>query len=200
VVGFSVNQFGVVGVNQSGTNYAGLFSGGGAAHPGVFIDGSLVATGTKSQAVPAARHGMRKLYAVEATQPMFEDFGSAWLEGGQARVELDSIFAATVNTGIKYHVFLTPRSGETKGLAVVAQDAGGFTAQEAQGGRSSYEFDYRVMAKVRGHERTRLEPFTLPPVPTPPRAPEPASPAAGEGLEVARPRVSGARSGHDDRP
>jgi hypothetical protein len=54
--------------------------------------------------VPTAKHGMRRLYAVESTQPLFEDFGSAWLENGQATVRLDPIFAATVNTATKYHV------------------------------------------------------------------------------------------------
>jgi hypothetical protein len=197
LVGFSVNQFGVVGVNQSGTNYAGFFSGGGPGNPGVLIDGNFIATGTKSQAVATARHGMRKLYAVEATQPAFEDFGTAWLERGQARVDLDPVFAATVNTGIKYHVFLTPR-GECGGLYVAAQDAAGFVVQESHGGASGIEFDYRVMAKVRGHERTRLEPFALPPIPTPPRAPEAAQSGPVEGPDGARPRVPSPRPGHDD--
>jgi hypothetical protein len=168
---YSANQVAVVGFNLSGANYGGVFSGGGPSHPGVFIDGFFVATGTKSQAVPTAKHGMRRLYAVESTQPMFEDFGSAWLENGQARVRLDPIFAATVNTAIKYHVFLTPRSAETKGLAVVEQNTEGFVVQEAHGGRGSYEFDYRIMAKVRGQEDTRLEPFTAPIVPTLPKVP-----------------------------
>jgi hypothetical protein len=171
ICGFSVNQVGVVGLNQSGNNYAGYFASGGPTHPGVFIDGFFIATGTKSQAVQTTKHGMRRLYAVEATQPMFEDIGSARLENGQARVRLDPIFAATVNTGTKYHVFLTPRSVDTQGLAVVAQDAEGFVVQEAQGGRGSYEFDYRIMAKVRGHENTRLEAFTMPTAPEPPKAP-----------------------------
>jgi hypothetical protein len=86
-------------------------------------------------------------------------------------VRLDPIFAATVNTAAKYHVFLTPRSAETKGLAVVAQDVEGFTVQEADGGKGSYEFDYRIMAKVRGQENTRLEAFTLPTAPPPPKVP-----------------------------
>jgi hypothetical protein len=168
---YSENQVGVIGVNVSGTGYAAYFSSGGPTHPGVVIDGFFVATGTKSQAVSTAKHGMRRLYAVESTQPMFEDFGSAWLENGQATVRLDPIFAATVNTATKYHVFLTPRSAETKGLAVVAQNAEGFIVQEAQGGRGSYEFDYRIMAKVRGQEDTRLEAFALPTAPTPPKVP-----------------------------
>jgi hypothetical protein len=171
ICGFSVNQAGVVGLNQSGNNYAGYFSSGGPTSPGVFIDGFFIATGTKSQAVQTAKHGMRRLYAVEATQPMFEDIGSARLENGQARVLLDPIFAATVNTGAQYHVFLTPRSVDTQGLAVVAQDAEGFIVREAQGGRGNYEFDYRIMAKVRGYEHTRLELFTMPTAPEPPKAP-----------------------------
>jgi hypothetical protein len=171
LAGYSENQVGVIGVNVSGANYAGYFTSGGPTHPGVFIDGFFVATGTKSQAVPTAKHGLRRLYAVESTQPLFEDFGSAWLENGQTTVRLDPIFAATVNTATKYHVFLTPRSADTRGLAVVAQNAEGFTVQEAHGGRGSYEFDYRIMAKVRGQEDTRLEAFTLPTSPTPPKVP-----------------------------
>lgn len=186
LVGFSVNQFGVAGINQAGTTFAGFFSGGGATHPGVFIDGTFIATGTKSQAVPTTRHGMRKLYAVEATQPLFEDFGQGRLEGGQARVDLDPVFAATVNTEVEYHVFLTPRSAENRGLAVVEQDARGFVVQELHGGTSSIAFDYRVMAKVRGHERTRLEPFTPPAVPPAPRLAKTAQVVGGEGPEAPR--------------
>ena len=61
---------------MSGTGYAAYFSSGGPTHPGVVIDGFFVATGAKSQAVPTAKHGMRRLYAVESTQPLFEDFGT----------------------------------------------------------------------------------------------------------------------------
>ena len=153
---------GVVGLNQSGQNWAGVFTGGNALALGLFVNGVFVATGTKSQAVPTAQHGIRKLYTVEATHPVFEDFGSALLANGRVEVRLDPVFAATVNTGMRYYVFLTPRSAQTTGLAVVAQDAGGFTVEEAQGGRGNFEFDYQVVARVRGHERTRLEAFTPP--------------------------------------
>jgi hypothetical protein len=186
LVAVSATQFGVVGVNQSGTTYAGVFSGGAAGNPGVFIDGTFVATGTKSQAVPTARHGMRKLYAVEATRPMFEDVGTARLEGGEARVELDPVFAATVNTGIAYHVFVTPR-GECRGLYLSEQDRFGFVVRELQGGSSGVEFDYRVMAAVRGHERTRLEPFTLPALPAPPPVPAAPGVAGVPGEREVRP-------------
>jgi hypothetical protein len=118
------------------------------------------------------------MYAVEATENVFEDFGTTSLKGGKARVELDEIFAETVNTGQKYQVYLTP-SGDTKGLFVSARDAKGFTVQEAQGGSGSFEFDYRVVAKVRGYESTRMEQFEPPTMPTPPqqsKAPDSAGP------------------------
>jgi hypothetical protein len=111
------------------------------------------------------------------------------LVNGRADVRLDPVFAATVNTGMRYHVFLTPRSAESRGLAVVAQDPGGFTVEETQGGRGNYEFDYRVVARVRGHERTRLEPFTPPPAPTLP----PVTPDAGRATPAPEVPAEGGR-------
>jgi len=64
-------------------------------------------------------NGQRRvaLYAVEAPQNWFEDFGSGQLEGGSATVHLEPTFAQTVNTGTDYHVFLTPK-GDSRGLYV----------------------------------------------------------------------------------
>jgi len=87
------------------------------------------------------------------------------------------VFAETVNTGQKYQVFVTAR-GDSKGLFVSDQDARGFTIQESQGGTGSYEIDYRVVAKVRGYEKTRMEPFDPPAIPAPPPLPD-RSPTRG---------------------
>jgi len=174
LVGYSDNQFGIAGINQNGNNWAGAFFNAQANAPnsgrrGLFVQGDfLVLNGTKSAGVKTDKHGHRKLYAVEATENVFEDFGTAALKGGRARVELDEIFAETVNTGQKYQVFPVPKSAESKGLAVVSQDAKGFTIQELGGGTGSYEVDYRIVAKVKGQEGKRLEQFDPPAVPTPP--------------------------------
>jgi hypothetical protein len=130
-----------------------------------------VLNGTKNAGVKTARFGHRKMYAVEATENLFEDFGTATLKGGKARVELDEVFAETVNTGRKNQVYLTPRHAESKGLAVVSQDAKGFIIQELGGGTGSYDIDYRVVAKVRGYEGTRMEAFEPPAMPAPPQSP-----------------------------
>ena len=137
----------------------------GSGKPGLFVQGDfVVVNGTKSAAVETSEHGTRRLYAVEATRPVFEDFGTATLDGGQARVPLDPVFAALVNSGVAYHVFLTPR-GDCNGLYVAGQDATGFTVRELGHGTSRIAFDYRVLARVRGQEGARLEPFTPPGLP-----------------------------------
>jgi hypothetical protein len=172
VVGVSVNQYGVSGINLNGNQYAGAFFRAGvtAEQPnkdGVFVQGRLVVTGSKSRGVTTQSFGHRMLYAVEATGNYFEDFGRARLQNGRVRVDLDTVFAETVNSGIDYHVFLTPRA-ETRGLFVTGSDARGFTAQEAQGGAGNYEFDYRIVAKARGQEADRLRSFTPPALPAAP--------------------------------
>jgi hypothetical protein len=176
LIGYSQNQFGISGINNGGNNWAGAFFNAGATAPnsgrkGLFVQGDfLVLNGTKNAGVKTQRFGHRKMYAVEATENVFEDFGTATLKGGKARVELDEVFAETVNAGQKYQVYLTPKSLDSKGLGVISQDANGFTIGELGGGTGSYDIDYRVVAKVRGYEKTRMEPFEPPPMP---KAPEP---------------------------
>ena len=179
LIGYSANQFGIVGINQNGNNWAGGFFNALANTPnsgrnGLIVQGNfVVVNGTKNAAVKTQKHGYRKMYAVEATENVFEDFGTATLKGGKARVELDEVFAETVNTGQKYQVYLTPTSGDSKGLGVVTKDARGFAVQELGGGTGSYEFDYRVVAKVRGYEGKRMEAFEPPTMPTPPTPGQP---------------------------
>ncbi len=177
LVGNSQAKQGLVGITNGPTEFAcTLFNAAGSASPGLFVQGSLVVTGTKSRAVPTATHGVRRLYAVESPENWFEDVGSARLRAGEARVVLEPVFAETVNAEAPYHVFLTPKSGASKGLAVVAQDAKGFTVRELQRGTGSYEFDYRIMAKMRGEEDTRLERFEGPRPPVVPAVQVPEAP------------------------
>jgi hypothetical protein len=96
------------------------------------------------------------LYAIESPQNWFEDFGSGKLSAGSATVRLESTFAQTVNTGVEYHVFLTPR-GDSKGLYVTNETAGSFEVHEQGGGRSSIAFDYRIVAERKGFEKIRME-------------------------------------------
>lgn len=171
VIGASANRNGIIGVNQSGNDWAGVFINAGGTK-GVYVQGDFVATGIKSSAVRTKNHGQRRLYAVEAAECWFEDFGKARLVRGSARVELDAVFIETVNTKHDYIISLTPLDPASKGLAVSAQGESGFAVQELGGGTGSYEFTYRVTARVRGEEGRRLQKFDPPEMPKLPELPE----------------------------
>jgi len=121
------------------------------------VNGNLTCTGTITPAVPV-NGGAKKvaLYGMQAAENWFEDAGSGQLANGAAVIHLEATFAETVNTGVEYHVFLTP-NGDCKGLYVTQKSPTSFEVHELGGGTSSIAFDYRIMAKRRGFEAVRLE-------------------------------------------
>jgi hypothetical protein len=123
-----------------------------------FIDvsGDLLCTGTVDGGA-LVDDGTRRvaLYAMEAPENWFEDAGSASLAHGSAVVQLESVFAQTVNSGVEYHVFLTPK-GDCKGLYVTNETANSFEVRELSGGKANIAFDYRIMARRKGYENVRL--------------------------------------------
>lgn len=116
--------------------------------------GLQVLNGTK-QAVVATPGGARSLYTEEATEVWFADYGFARLRNGRVRVPLDSTFAQTVNASEPYHVFVQPY-GDAE-LMVRERSASGFLVVLRAGGDRDAEFSFRVVARRRGFERTRLE-------------------------------------------
>jgi len=122
--------------------------------------GNLNCTGAKHAVVPIDG-GQRKvaLAAIESPKNWFEDLGSAQLSAGSATVTLEPDFAQTVNTGMEYHVFLTP-NGDCKGLYVSQTTAGSFEVHELGGGSSNVSFDYRIVALRKNFENIRLEDHT----------------------------------------
>ena len=99
------------------------------------------------------------LYAVQSTENWFEDFGTASLKNGEAVVEIEALFAQTVNLSEDYRVFLTPL-GDCNGLYVAEKTATSFTVHELGGGSADVDFDYRLVAKRLGYETERLEPVS----------------------------------------
>jgi hypothetical protein len=123
----------------------------------VDVSGNLYCSGSKSAVVPVDG-GSKKvaLYAIEAPENWFEDAGSGQLSNGSAVIQLENTFGQAVNTGIDYHVFLTP-NGDCKGLYVSQKSATSFEVHELGGGTTSgVAFDYRIMAKRKGFESIRM--------------------------------------------
>src|SRR5271167_2305579 len=117
--------------------------------------GDTFAAGSKSAVVPLRSGEMVEVFSMESPEVWFEGFGSGRLAGGVSTISLDPKFTQTVNLPLGYHVFLTPK-GDCKGLFVTGETNHGFEVRELSGGKSSAEFDYRIVAHRNGYEGERM--------------------------------------------
>ena len=117
-------------------------------------------SGAKNAVVETENYGPRLLYAIEATEVWFEDFGGGRLTNGRCEVRLDPVFLETVTIDPEHplQVSVTP-TADCAGLFVQKRHDG-FSVVEGRGGRSNASFDWRVAAKRKGLEDARLEPFS----------------------------------------
>jgi hypothetical protein len=82
--------------------------------------------------------------------------GTAVLTGGAATVVLPEHFQEVAAlAGMTVQV--TPRSAESRGLAVVSRALDGFVVRELSAGTGTYEFDWEVKAVRRAHQDYRVE-------------------------------------------
>lgn len=122
---------------------------------------NLQATGTKSAVIETATHGSRAIYAVESPEVWVEDYGSAKLVNGEAKIHLDPLFLESIRVDdlnpLKVFIQLTDDANQV----IVRKNATYFVVKETGGGRSNASFDYRVIGKRIGHEDTRFEKVPL---------------------------------------
>ena len=133
-----------------------LSAGGPGGTCGINQTGNLSCTGQVKTLV-STKNGSRQVetYAVQSSENWVEDYGSGQLQNGSATIQIETAFAETVNTGIEFHVFLTP-GGDCKGLYVTNKTPGSFEVHELGGGASTIPFDYKIVAKRNGLEAQRL--------------------------------------------
>lgn len=118
----------------------------------VTITGTLTVSGTKSRVADTKDYGNRLLYCDETPAPTFTDFGSGTIgEDGLCYVELDPIFADTVNTSMAYQVFLQ-KCG--RGDLWVSEKRPDYFVVEGDAGLA---FDWQLKAHQSGYETLRLE-------------------------------------------
>ncbi|MGC1379511.1 MAG: hypothetical protein WA814_00650 [Candidatus Baltobacteraceae bacterium] len=115
----------------------------------------------------ATRDGGRVgTFGTQSTRATIEDTGTTRLMNGEAAVRFDPTFASALDPQRGYQVFLTP-DGETRGLYVAAKYEGGFIVRENERGRSTVDFDYRIVAHPEGASDARLPRLNLKPPPIP---------------------------------
>ena len=118
----------------------------------LMVTGNLRVSGDDKQRLVETSQGMVGINAYETAEPYFGDIGEAWTdENGQVRIDIDPLFAETVNTSCPYQVFLQPYcSGD---FYVVERTETYFVVK----GNPNSAFGYEIKAKQKGNENKRLE-------------------------------------------
>lgn len=114
----------------------------------------IYTTGTKNRIIDTENYETRKQYCYETATPYFGDIGTAQTdETGKCYIDIDDIFAETVNTDVEYQVFLQK---EGKGdLWIEEKTPTYFTVK----GTENLKFSWEIKAIQRDYEFERLEKF-----------------------------------------
>lgn len=113
------------------------------------------AASTQTTMIAHSSRGDVQMYGSRQTAPSVEDVGSSRLNAGRSFVRLDPAFAATMSQAKPYMVFLTPH-GSSRGMYVTNVSPNGFEVAENENGRSTLDFDYRIVGTPIGEESARL--------------------------------------------
>ena len=148
------------GSGGTGLNFYGVYaSAAGTTSYGVYCTAGtygLYSPDTKSWVNPHPTDPTKSIvYAtVEAERDTALLRGRAQLANGQVTVVFPEHFALTLSELPEepVHVIVTPRSADSKGIAVISSDHTGFVAVELAGGTGDYEFDYVATGVRRGFE------------------------------------------------
>lgn len=117
------------------------------------VSGNFSVTGTKSRLSNTKNYNERLLYCYETPSPFFGDIGHGVIgEDGTCYVDIDSIFAETIDTIQEYYVFLTPYKTD-KAMFVSEKEHGYFIVK----GEPYTEFDWEIKAKQLDYPMERLE-------------------------------------------
>ncbi|MCA9291702.1 MAG: collagen-like protein, partial [Phycisphaerales bacterium] len=144
-------------VNGSNNNGAiGVFNSGGGSPAGMLVNsaGSGVVYGDlKSFRVPNPLNPAEDIWyaSLEGPEAAMYVRGRALLVAGEARITLPEHFSVLAAAdGLT--VLLTPRSRDSRGLAVLESSPSSFTVAELMSGTGTYEFDWEVKAVRRDHQ------------------------------------------------
>lgn len=116
------------------------------------VGGDLKVQGLNKQRVVDTSIGKVGINAYETAEPYFGDIGEAQTdENGQVRIEIEPLFAETVNTSCPYQVFLQPYCD---GNFYVSERAENYFIVS---GTPNGAFGYEIKAKQKGNENARLQ-------------------------------------------
>lgn len=154
------NNVNVDGTNTRSLKYGGYFYGGNAsayayvgARLGTAISGNsnykIIGPGVVSTIVSSEKQNGNKkiMFAPEAPEVLFEDYGTGRLVDGIAEIKIDPILAKNIHVDSKrpLKVFIQ-LEGDCNGVFVTNKSKTGFTVKELQNGKSNVDFSWHIVA------------------------------------------------------
>ena len=177
---FNGQQYGVYGFAWSGNatlSAGGFFRDSVSVAQDIFArvacyDGGTAykirGIGTVSTIIKDLNGEDRTMFCPEATEVLFEDYGSGQLVNGSARIQLDEIYAANITVNEKHplRVFIQ-LEGDCNGVYVTNKTENSFEVKELSGGNSNVKFTYKVIGNradsyVNGQLSSKYEDLRMP--------------------------------------
>jgi hypothetical protein len=170
----------ISGHGTQNTYYGGYFYSGGHNTNSSFAyagarrgttNFKIIGNGTVSTIVSGVSPGEEKImFAPEAPEVLFQDYGTGQLINGTATIQLDPILTRNiyVSNDKPLKVFIQ-LEGDCNGVFVTNKTATGFTVKELQGGTSNAAFSWKIVAnradEIVNGERTVYQSLRFPDAP-----------------------------------
>jgi len=141
------------GGNENGSSqtyaYVGMRYriGNNGTSGGNTTDYKIIGTGSVSTLIKDQEGNHRTLFAPEAPEVLFQDFGVGTLINGVAKIDIDPILknGIFVDSQHPLKVYVT-LEGDCNGIYVTNKSIDGFTVKELQGGTSNVSFSWQLVA------------------------------------------------------
>jgi hypothetical protein len=132
-----------------------LYSGGSSSNSSYAYAGArygttnykIIGNGTVSTIVDGIDGNKKVMFAPEAPEVLFEDYGTGKLQNGTVHISIDPTFAKNILVDDQHplKVFIQ-LEGECNGVYVSQKSANGFLVTELQQGQSNVSFSWHIVA------------------------------------------------------
>lgn len=114
----------------------------------------ILGTGTVSTIVQDVNEKPIIMFATEAPEVLFQDYGIGKLFNGKAVIKIDPNFSKNIQVNLNHPLkVFVQLEGDCKGVYVTEKSSEGFTVKELQGGMSNVSFSWQIVA-TRADEKT----------------------------------------------
>ena len=111
------------------------------------VDYGILSTGVKSTMVKGPEGENRVMFATEAPEVLFTDYGVAQLVDGDAVIKLDPLLANAIRVDADHPLkAFVQVEGECNGVYVTNKSGSSFEVRELAGGHSSVTFSWQIVA------------------------------------------------------